>query len=85
MHNTRHFPAYDDSTPDVFELVQAGGFDRETTTIWEGDADLSFGRNTTEDLQAIAPRSVTKGYRFSFGYTVKGGQVLLPHDKEAHR
>jgi acetoacetate decarboxylase len=85
MHNTRHFPAYDGSTPDVFELVRAGGFDREITEIWEGDAELSFGPNTIEDLRAIAPKEIIRGYRFTFGYTVSGGEVLLQHDKEAHR
>ncbi len=84
MHNTRHFPAYSGNVPDVFELVRAGGQDREVTEIWEGDPEFSFGPNTTEDLQAIAPREIIRGYRFSFGYTVNGGQVLLQHDKGAH-
>ncbi len=43
MHNTRHFPAYDGLVPDVFELVRAGGQDREVTDIWEGDAELTLG------------------------------------------
>jgi acetoacetate decarboxylase len=81
MHNTRHFPAYDGSVPDVFEMVRAGGFDREVTDIWEGDAELTLGSNTIEDLQAIAPKEIIKGFRFSFGYTVQGGQVLAQHEK----
>jgi acetoacetate decarboxylase len=85
MHNTRHFPAYDGTSPDVFELVRAGGFDREVTEIWEGEAELEFGSNTIEDLRAIAPKEIICGYRFSFAYTVDGGAVLLQHDKEAHR
>jgi hypothetical protein len=36
-----------------------------------------------EDLQAIAPRELLKGFRFSFGYTVEGGEVVAQHDKEA--
>lgn len=82
MHNTRHFPAYDGLRPDVFELVRAGGFDREVTEVWEGDAELRFGPDTLEDLRAIAPREILKGFRFSFGYTVHGGQVVAQHDKE---
>lgn len=82
MHNTRHFPAYDGLAPDVFEMVRAGGFDREATEIWEGDAELTLGSNTIEDLQAIAPREIIKGFRFSFGYTVQGGQVLTQHERE---
>ncbi len=40
MYNTRHFPAYNGTTPDVFELVRSGGFDRTFTECWEGDATL---------------------------------------------
>jgi acetoacetate decarboxylase len=83
MHNTRHFPAYSGPRPDVFELVQAGGYDREVSEIWEGDAELTFYPNTIEDLQAIAPREILKGFRFSFGYTVDGGEVLAQHEREA--
>ncbi len=85
MHNTRHFPAYDGLIPDVFELVRAGGQDREITEIWEGDAELSLGSRTIEDLNAIAPREIVQGYRFSFAYTVNGGTVLLQHDKQRLR
>jgi acetoacetate decarboxylase len=84
MHNTRMFPAYSGLAPDVFELVRAGGQDREITEVWEGDAELTLGAHTIEDLTAIAPREILKGYRFSFGYTVNGGSVLLQHDREAH-
>ena len=82
MHNTRHFPAYDGTRPDVFELVRAGGFDREGTDVWEGSAELRFYDDTLEDLQAIAPQEIIKGFRFSFAYTVHGGQVVAQHDKE---
>jgi acetoacetate decarboxylase len=85
MHNTRHFPAYDGTTPDVFELVKAGGYDREVTEVWEGDAEFTLGSNTIEDLRAIAPKEIIKGYRFTFAYSVKGGQVLAQHNKEAFR
>jgi len=82
MHNTRHFPAYDGTRPDVFEMVRAGGFDREVTEIWEGDAELRLYDDTLEDLAAIAPVEVGRGFRFSFGYTVNGGEVVAQHDKE---
>jgi acetoacetate decarboxylase len=84
MHNTRHFPAAAGRHPTVFELVRAGGFDREVTEIWEGDAELRLFDDTLEDLQAIAPQEIIKGYRFSFGYSVDGVTVLTPHNKEAY-
>jgi acetoacetate decarboxylase len=84
MYNTRHFPAYSGLHPDVFELVKAGGFEREVTEIWAGEAQLTLYSDTLEDLQAIAPQAIIKGYRFSFAYTVHGGEVIAQHDQEAH-
>lgn len=83
MYNTRHFPAYDGPRPDVFEMVKSGGFDRSVTPIWEGDAELKFYDDTLEDLAAIAPQEIIKGFRFSFAYTVQGGQVIAQHDKDS--
>jgi acetoacetate decarboxylase len=85
MHNTRHFPAASGSRPDVFELVRAGGRDRAATEMWEGSAELTLGTDTIEDLQAIAPREIGRGFRFSFGYTVDGVDVVAQHDAEARR
>jgi acetoacetate decarboxylase len=84
MHNTRLFPAYKGIVPDVFELVRAGGRDRSISEIWEGDAELTLGSHTIEQLDRIQPIDIIRGYRFSFGYTVDGGEVLLQHDKAAH-
>jgi acetoacetate decarboxylase len=84
MHNTRLFPAYRGLVPDVFELVRAGGRDRVISELWEGDAELTLGSNTIEPLDSIRPAEIMKGYRFSFGYSVDGGDVLLQHDKAAH-
>jgi acetoacetate decarboxylase len=82
MHNTRHFPAYSGARPDVFELVRAGGSDRSVTEVWEGDGELRLYDDTLEDLAAVAPHEVTKGFRFSFAYTVDGGEVVAQHDRE---
>jgi acetoacetate decarboxylase len=83
MYNTRHFPAASGDRPDVFELVRAGGYDRDATEIWEGSAELRLYDDTLEDLQAIAPREMLRGYRFSFGYTVDGVEVVAQHQQEA--
>jgi len=45
---------------------------------------LTFGSHTIEPLDLIRPREIIKGYRFSFGYSVDGGTVLLQHDRPAH-
>jgi acetoacetate decarboxylase len=79
MYNTRHFPAASGGDPSVFELVRAGGRDREVSPIWEGSAELHLYDDTLEDLRAIAPREMLRGYRFSFGYTVDGVEVVAAH------
>jgi enduracididine biosynthesis enzyme MppR len=83
MHNTRLFPAAAGLRPDVFELVRAGGRDREVSEVWEGSASLRLYDDTLEDLAAIAPREVLRGFRFSFGYTVDGTEVVARHDADA--
>jgi len=82
MHNSRHFPAAQGTRPDVFELVRAGGYDRDATEIWEGTAELRLFEDTLEDLQAIAPQQMLRGYRFSFGYTVDGVEVVAQHEQQ---
>jgi len=82
LHNTRLFPAATGLSPDVYELVQVGGYDREVGEIWEGDAELTYFPDTPEDLMAIAPQSIIKGYRFSFAYSVIETKVLAQHNKE---
>ncbi|MGH2889857.1 MAG: acetoacetate decarboxylase family protein [Solirubrobacteraceae bacterium] len=80
MHNTRHFPAASGLTPAINEMVRAGGRDRDVTPIWEGSAELTLYGDTLEDLQAIAPREMLRGYRFTFGYTVDGVDVVAQHE-----
>jgi acetoacetate decarboxylase len=82
MYNSRHFPAAAGTQPDVFELVRAGGRDRDATPIWEGSAELRFYEDALEDLQAIAPQAMLRGYRFTFGYTVDGVDAITPHHQE---
>jgi acetoacetate decarboxylase len=82
LFNSRHFPAADGLRPDVFELVRATSYDRSVTEIWEGDAELRLYDDTLEDLKAIAPKEIIKGFRFSFGYSVERTQVIAQHDKD---
>jgi hypothetical protein len=83
MHNTRHFPALNGIVPDVFELVRGGAYDFAGTEVWEGDGEITLGSKTIENLQAIAPREMLKGYRLTFAYSTKGGQVLAKHNPNA--
>ena len=62
-------------------MVRSGGYDRSFTECWEGDAELRLYDDTIEDLQAIAPQEIIKGFRFSFGYTVDGVTVVTQHQR----
>jgi len=71
--NVRHFPRlaaghHDD--PAVHELVRARSRDRAISPIWEGSAELELERAPGEELAALAPVRVGKGFRFTFAYTV---------------
>jgi acetoacetate decarboxylase len=71
--NVRHFPRlaagrHDD--PAVHELVRARSRDRAISSIWEGTAELELSEAPGEELAALAPVRVGKGFRFTFAYTV---------------
>jgi enduracididine biosynthesis enzyme MppR len=71
--NVRHFARlaagrHDD--PAVHELVRARSRDRAVSPIWEGSAELELQPAPNEELAALAPVRMGKGFRFSFAYTV---------------
>jgi acetoacetate decarboxylase len=71
--NVRHFPslaAGRHDAPAVHELVGARSRDRSISAIWEGTAKLELGGAPNEELVALAPVRMGKGFRFTFAYTV---------------
>jgi acetoacetate decarboxylase len=71
--NVRHFARLEagrHDEPAVHELVRARSRDRVISEIWEGSATLSLFEAPAEELAALAPVAVGKGFRFSFAYTV---------------
>jgi enduracididine biosynthesis enzyme MppR len=71
--NVRHFPrlaAGRHDAPAVHELVRARSRDRAVSPIWEGTAELELESAPGEELAALAPMRVGRGFRFTFGYTV---------------
>jgi acetoacetate decarboxylase len=71
--NVRHFPRlaagrHDD--PAVHELVRARSRDRSLSPIWEGAAELELYEAPSEELAALAPVRMGRGFRFTFAYTV---------------
>ena len=71
--NVRHFPrlaAGRHDEPAVHELVRAVSRDRAISDVWEGSATLELFGAGHEEVDALAPVRIGRGYRFTFGYTV---------------
>jgi acetoacetate decarboxylase len=71
--NVRHFPRLESGRhdePAVHELVRARSRDRQISPIWEGSAELELFAAPNEELSALAPVRVGKGFRFTFAYVV---------------
>ncbi len=56
--------------PAVDELVRARSGDRSISQIHEGSATLEFFESPGDELVALAPVRMGKGFRFQFAYTV---------------
>ena len=71
--NVRHFPrlaAGRHDEPAVHELVRAVSRERAISDVWEGSATLELFGAGHEEVDALAPVRIGRGYRFTFGYTV---------------
>ena len=71
--NVRHFARLEQGRhdePAVHELVRARSRDRSSSEIWEGTASLELYAAPGEELAALAPVRMGKGFRFTFAYTV---------------
>jgi acetoacetate decarboxylase len=83
--NVRHFPRlaagrHDD--PAVHELVRARSRDRSISPIWEGPAELELYAAPSEELAALAPTRVGKGFRFTFAYTVDDLETVRDYTRD---
>lgn len=81
LHNSRHFPGLEPDQPVFYDLITFSGVEKEVSPIWEGEAELTFYDSPFEELKAIEPKEMLKGYYHSFGYTFRGGKVLESHLK----
>lgn len=72
--NVRHFArlaAGRHEEPQVHEIVQSVSTNRAVSEIWEGSAELVFTPAPGEEHDLLAPVAVSRGYRFTFAYTVE--------------
>jgi acetoacetate decarboxylase len=77
--NVRHFPRLErerHDEPAVHELVRSSAFDRSRSEVWEGTATLELFDAPGEELVALAPLRVGKGFRFALGYSVDHLETL---------
>jgi len=77
--NLRHFPRLEagrQDDPAVHELVGARSRDRAISPIWEGRATLALYDAPGEELAALAPARIGRGFRFTFAYTVDDLETL---------
>ena len=71
--NVRHFARLEagrHDEPAVHELARSTSRDRVVSEIWEGSATLELFGAEHEELGALAPVRIGRGFRFAFGYTV---------------
>ena len=77
--NVRHFPrlaAGRHDEPAVHELVRSRSFDRSMSEVWEGAATLELFDAPGEELPALGPARVGRGFRLTLGYSVDDLETL---------
>ena len=77
--NVRHFPRLErgrHGEPAVHELVRSRSFDRSGAPTWEGTATLELFEGPGEELAALAPARVGRGFRTTLGYSVDELETL---------
>jgi acetoacetate decarboxylase len=77
--NVRHFPrltAGRHDEPAVHELVRSILSGAKMTEVWEGAATLNLLPAPDAELDALAPRRVRRGYRYSTAFQVDDLEVI---------
>ncbi len=79
--HTRLWPAVDGEAPVVHELSRATIKGFECGRVYSGPATLELGTSEFEELDALAPTDVGRGYVHSLAFSVVGG-TATPLRKE---
>jgi hypothetical protein len=77
--NLRYFPQLaggGSARPPVFELVRSIMSGAQRTEVWEGQATLAFFAAPDNELDALQPLEVRRGYRYSMSMTIDDLEVL---------
>lgn len=73
--HTRLFPAIDNDAPAVHEYQRGTITDFEIGTVHSGTATVEFGSSEFEEIDALGPVTVGRGYVHTLAFTVSGGSV----------
>jgi len=73
--HTRLWPSIDGEPPAVHELSRAELAGFECGRVYSGPAELELGASDFEELDALAPTSVGRGFVHSLAFSVVGGTV----------
>jgi acetoacetate decarboxylase len=76
LAHSRVFPAWAAGGAEVDELVSGGSSDQRVTDVWSGPATLALLPSPVDELDALVPTEVLRGYRFEFSETITGGRLL---------
>lgn len=77
--NMRYFPQLAGggaARPPVYELVRSIMSGVQRTEVWEGPASLDFFPAPDNELDALQPVAVRRGYRYSMSMTIEDLEVL---------
>jgi hypothetical protein len=77
--NMRYFPQLAGggaARPPVWELVRSIMSGVQRTEVWEGSATLDFFAAPDNELDALQPVEVRRGYRYSMAMTIEDLEVL---------
>ena len=77
--NMRYFPQLAGggrARPPVWELVRSVMSGAQRTEVWEGAAALDFFAAPDNELDALQPLAVRRGYRYSMAMTIEDLEVL---------
>ena len=77
--NRRYFPQLAGggaAAPPVNELVRSVMSSVQRTEVWEGEAALTFFPTPDNELDALQPVHVRRGYRYSMAMTIEELEVL---------
>jgi len=77
--NMRYFPHLaggGTARPPVWELVRSVMSGVQRTEVWEGPATLAFFPAPDNELDALRPQTVRRGYRYSMAMTIEDLEVL---------